>query len=99
MKVYKIKQEHHENLTVLFAKHVYHGVNSVLLQYEALHTANKVEGPKAVRHTKIVDFMVLVEVVTVVADVFLSSGKQTGCEALGTCSNLMLTLHIFDWVF
>ena len=74
MKVYKIKQEHHENLIssnqVLFSKHVDHGVNSVLLQHEALHTADEVEGPKAVRHAKNVDFMVLVEVVTVVTDVF-----------------------------
>ena len=71
----QIKQEHHENLIssnlkVLFSKHVDHGVNSVLLQHEALHTADEVEGPKAVRHAKNVDFMVLVEVVTVVTDVF-----------------------------
>jgi hypothetical protein len=69
MKVYKIKQEHHENLissnlTVLFSQHVDHGVHSVLLQHEALHTAGEVEGPKALRHTKNVDVMVLVEVVT-----------------------------------
>ena len=75
MKVYKIKREHHENLIssnlkVLFFKHVYHGVNSVLLQHEALHTADEVEGSKAVRHAKNVDIMVPVEVVTVVTDDF-----------------------------
>ena len=72
---YKIKQEHHENLispnlTVLFSKHVDHGVNSVLLQHEALHTADEVEGSKTIQHTKNVVIMVLVEVVTVVTDVF-----------------------------
>ena len=72
---YKIKQGHHENLispnlTVLFPKHVDHGVNSVLLQHEALHTADEVERPKAVRHAKNVDIMILVEVVTIIADVF-----------------------------
>ena len=72
--MYKIKQEHHENLIssnqVLFSKHVDHGVNSVLLQHEALHTADEVEGSKTIQHTKNVVIMVLVEVVTVITDVF-----------------------------
>ena len=58
------------NSTFLFSQHVDHGVNSVLLQHEALNTADEVEGSKAVRHAKNVDIMVLVEVVTVVTDVF-----------------------------
>ena len=77
--MYKMKSEHLKNLfilskkyhhTSLFSKHVDHGLNSVLLQHEALHTANEVEGPKAIRHTKNVDIMVPVEVVTVITDVF-----------------------------
>ena len=77
--MYKIKSEHLKNLfilskkyhhTSLFSKHVDHGLNSVLLQHEALNTADEVEGSKAVRHAKNVDIMVLVEVVTVITDVF-----------------------------
>ena len=58
------------NPTFLFSQHVDHPVNSVLLQHDALHTADEVEGSKAVRHAKNVDIMVLVEVVTVITDVF-----------------------------
>ena len=57
-------------LYILFSQHVDHPANSALLQHEALNTADEVEGPKAVRQAKNVDIMVLVEVVTVVTDVF-----------------------------